>query len=81
MIEAQSKIVLVPQASDTVAGSSMLRKFYQLKGVAGFSTPSSEHSTVTTWGREGEAQAHRHMLEVYEEGTSGGEGEGEGARE
>ncbi|XP_037796465.1 nicotinamide phosphoribosyltransferase-like [Penaeus monodon] len=57
------------KASDTVAGSSMLRKFYQLKGVAGFSTPSSEHSTVTTWGREGEAQAHRHMLEVYEEGT------------
>ncbi|XP_069999021.1 nicotinamide phosphoribosyltransferase-like isoform X2 [Penaeus vannamei] len=59
------------KASDTVAGSSMLRKFYHLQGVAGFSTPSSEHSTVTTWGREGEAQAHRHMLEVYEEGDAG----------
>lgn len=56
------------QASDTVAGSSLLRKYYHLKGVAGFSTPSSEHSTVTAWGRHNEAKAHRHMLEMYYKG-------------
>ncbi|XP_071514858.1 nicotinamide phosphoribosyltransferase-like [Panulirus ornatus] len=59
------------KASDTVAGSSLLRKFYHLQGVAGFSTPSSEHSTVTSWGREHELDAHRHMFQTYSKGDVG----------
>ncbi|KAK4300852.1 hypothetical protein Pmani_026972 [Petrolisthes manimaculis] len=53
------------KSSDTMAGSSLLRKYYHLKGVAGFSTPSSEHSTVTSWGRDNEEEAHKHMMDTY----------------
>ncbi|XP_050722637.1 nicotinamide phosphoribosyltransferase-like [Eriocheir sinensis] len=59
------------KASDTVAGSSLLRKFYGLQGVAGYSTPSSEHSTVTSWGRDDELASHRHMLTTYSQGDAG----------
>ncbi|XP_045113073.1 nicotinamide phosphoribosyltransferase-like [Portunus trituberculatus] len=59
------------KSSDTVAGTSLLRKFYGLEGVAGYSTPSSEHSTVTSWGRNRELQSHRHMLDTYHQGDAG----------
>ncbi|KAK8743956.1 hypothetical protein OTU49_000931 [Cherax quadricarinatus] len=59
------------KSSDTVAGTSMLRKYYHLKTVAGFSTPSSEHSTIISWGRERELDSHRHMLHTYSEGDAG----------
>ncbi|KAG7162503.1 Nicotinamide phosphoribosyltransferase-like 2 [Homarus americanus] len=59
------------KSSDTVAGTSLLRKYYHLETVAGFSSPSSEHSTVTTWGKTRELEAHRHMLSTYSEGDVG----------
>nr|XP_053628118.1 nicotinamide phosphoribosyltransferase-like [Cherax quadricarinatus] len=59
------------KSSDTIAGTSMLRKYYHLKTVAGFSTPSSEHSTIISWGRERELDSHRHMLHTYSEGDAG----------
>ncbi|KAK8376046.1 hypothetical protein O3P69_008634 [Scylla paramamosain] len=59
------------KSSDTVAGTSLLQKFYGLEGVAGHSTPSSEHSTVTSWGRDRELQSHRHMLDTYHQGDAG----------
>jgi nicotinamide phosphoribosyltransferase len=33
--------------------------------MAGFSIPAAEHSTVTSWGREGEAEAYANMLKQY----------------
>jgi len=36
--------------------------------VAGYSIPASEHSTITAWGREGEAAAMKNMLEQYPTG-------------
>jgi nicotinamide phosphoribosyltransferase len=33
--------------------------------IAGFSIPAMEHSTVTSWGREGEADAYRNMLNQF----------------
>jgi nicotinamide phosphoribosyltransferase len=33
--------------------------------VAGFSIPAMEHSTVTSWGREGEVNAYRNMLDSF----------------
>ena len=38
------------------------RRFYGA-GMAGVSIPATEHSTMTTWGREGEGEAVRHVLE------------------
>jgi nicotinamide phosphoribosyltransferase len=33
--------------------------------MAGFSIPATEHSTITAWGRENEAAAYEHILDVY----------------
>jgi nicotinamide phosphoribosyltransferase len=35
----------------------------------GFSIPASEHSTITAWGREHEADAYRNMLQAYPTGV------------
>ena len=50
--------------SDTIGGILFAREFYNA-GVAGFSIPAMEHSTVTSWGRSGEAEAYKNMLTVY----------------
>lgn len=36
--------------------------------VAGLSIPAAEHSTITSWGREGEIDAFRNMLDQYPTG-------------
>jgi len=50
--------------TDTVEGLIGARKYYG-ENVAGFSIPASEHSTMTSWGRENESDAYRNMLEVF----------------
>jgi len=61
--------------TDTIAGLVVARDYYGEK-CAGFSIPASEHSTMTSWGREtsgehsagGELAAMRNMLEQYKSG-------------
>lgn len=43
-------------------------KNYYNEDMAGFSIPASEHSTITSWGRENEASAMLNMLEQYPTG-------------
>ena len=50
--------------TDTVAALTFLQDYYSA-GMAGFSVPASEHSTMTSWGRENEADAYRNMIEQY----------------
>ncbi len=50
--------------SDTVTGVLYAREFYNA-GVAAFSIPAAEHSTITSWGREGEVDAYRNMLNQF----------------
>jgi nicotinamide phosphoribosyltransferase len=50
--------------TDTITGLLYAREYYNA-GVAGFSIPAMEHSTVTSWGRKGEADAYKNMLTVY----------------
>lgn len=52
------------QGSDTVEALVAARKFYGAH-MAGFSIPAMEHSTVTSWGRDGEAKAFSNMLQQY----------------
>ncbi len=52
--------------TDTVAGILFAQAYYGA-GMAGFSIPASEHSTITSWGREGEAQAMKNMLVKYKD--------------
>lgn len=51
-------------ASDNVEGLVFARNFYDAN-VAAFSIPAMEHSTVTSWGREGEEDSFRNMITQY----------------
>jgi nicotinamide phosphoribosyltransferase len=53
--------------TDTIAGIIYANKYYN-SGVCGFSVPASEHSTITSWGKENEVNAMRNMLEQYPKG-------------
>ena len=50
--------------SDTVAGLVAVREYYN-GGIAGFSIPAAEHSTITSWGRDNEVNAYRNMLQQF----------------
>jgi nicotinamide phosphoribosyltransferase len=50
--------------TDTISGVLFAREYYGA-GIAGFSIPAMEHSTVTSWGRAGEVDAYRNMLNQY----------------
>lgn len=52
------------KGSDTVTGVYYTNKYYNA-GMAGFSIPAAEHSTMTAWGQENEEDAYRNMLAVY----------------
>lgn len=52
------------KGSDTVAGIWMANKYYNDE-MAGFSIPAAEHSTMTAYGRDGEFQAYKNMLDQY----------------
>ncbi len=56
------------QGSDTLAAIVGARRYYNAQ-MAGFSIPASEHSTITSWGKEGETEAYANMIERF--GTKG----------
>lgn len=54
--------------TDTVASLLVANKYYNHVGAAGNSIPASEHSTITSWGVDGECDAMKNMLLQYPEG-------------
>lgn len=56
--------------TDTLAGIEWAMAYYEAD-VCGFSIPASEHSTITSWGKEHEQAAYENMLEQYPEGLVG----------
>lgn len=50
--------------TDTVTALLYARKYYGAD-MAGFSIPAMEHSTVTSWGKENEADSYRNMLKTH----------------
>jgi nicotinamide phosphoribosyltransferase len=50
--------------SDTVAGVLCANEYYNCP-MAGFSIPASEHSSITSWGKENEVKAYRNMLKQF----------------
>jgi nicotinamide phosphoribosyltransferase len=50
--------------TDTISGLLMAREFYG-ENLAGFSIPAAEHSTITSWGRDGEAKAFANMIDRF----------------
>ena len=68
------------QGTDTMAALICVKHYYKggealIPGinvtvpVPGISIPAAEHSTITSWGREGELDAFRNMLTQYPEGV------------
>lgn len=53
------------RGTDTLAALVMAKDYYSA-GVAGFSIPASEHSTMTSWNDE--AKAMENMLDIYTTG-------------
>lgn len=54
--------------TDTLSAIMAARRYYGAD-MAGFSIPAAEHSTITSWGRDGESAAYANMLKQF-----GGEG-------
>jgi len=56
--------------SDTMPGLCMAIDYYKqpLAACIGTSVPAAEHSTITSWGRDGEKDAFKNMLTQYPEG-------------
>lgn len=52
------------KGTDTLSAVLGARTYYQ-EPMAGFSIPAAEHSTITSWGQEGELEAYRNMLRQY----------------
>lgn len=50
--------------TDTISGVLFAREYYNA-GVAGFSIPAAEHSTITSWGRDREVDAYANMLAQF----------------
>lgn len=55
--------------SDTCQGVRYANHYYN-EPMSGVSIPAAEHSTITTWGRDGEAKAFANMLKQF--ATPGG---------
>jgi len=50
--------------SDTTAGILAAEAYYG-EAMAGYSIPAAEHSTITSWGRNGEKEAFTNMIEQF----------------
>lgn len=50
--------------TDTISGVLYAREFYSA-GIAGFSIPAAEHSTITSWGRADEVKAYSNMVAQF----------------
>lgn len=55
------------KGTDTIEALEFASKYYG-EDMAAYSIPASEHSTITSWGRENEDIAFRNMLERYPKG-------------
>ena len=50
--------------TDNITGILYAREYYNA-GVAGFSIPAAEHSTITSWGRPDEVKAYSNMVAQF----------------
>jgi nicotinamide phosphoribosyltransferase len=50
--------------TDTITGVLFAREYYNA-GIAGFSIPAAEHSTITSWGRDSEVKAYANMVKQF----------------
>lgn len=51
--------------TDTFESLLGVMKYYNTTAIVGFSIPASEHSTITSWGRENEILAYENMINKF----------------
>jgi len=51
--------------TDNISALNLIMEYYNTDEMLGFSVPASEHSTITSWGRENEVMAFNNMLDSY----------------
>lgn len=51
--------------TDTFESLVGAMRYYNAPGVVGYSIPASEHSTITSWGRENEVKAYENMINQF----------------
>ena len=56
------------RGSDTLAASTLIRRYYATDEVYGLSVPATEHSIVTLLGEEGERDIFKHVLDTFPSG-------------
>ena len=64
MLGAMAHLSVGWKGTDTVAGVYGARHYYG-EQMAGFSIPAAEHSTITSWLKDGESAAYKNMLEQF----------------
>ncbi len=55
------------KGTDTIQALLAAREYYD-EPMAGFSIPAAEHSTIISWGQDGELDAYRNMLKQFPTG-------------
>lgn len=53
------------KGTDTAEALVGAMYYYNTEEVVGFSIPASEHSTITSWGRENEVRAYENMIDKF----------------
>jgi nicotinamide phosphoribosyltransferase len=53
--------------TDTIEGCLHAWKYYDAKLPVAYSISAAEHSTICSWGREGETDAYRNMIDKFKE--------------
>lgn len=51
--------------TDTFESLEGIMEFYNTDNILGFSIPASEHSTITSWGKENEVDAFSNMIDQF----------------
>ena len=51
--------------SDTISGALTLMEYYNATEMPSFSIPAAEHSSITSWGKENEADAYANMVKQF----------------
>lgn len=58
--------------TDNLQAIQLIERYYRLNPMSpfpGFSVPASEHSTITSWGEDGEEAAYENILKTYPSGV------------
>ena len=56
------------KSSDTMPAIQLLQEYYNCTEMPIYSIPASEHSTITSWGKDSELAAFENMLDTYPTG-------------